>query len=155
VLASAILLAAPVAVAGQAVATSGASPVTDVLSPQYFAVLVADADSSVAWYRRVFGLREVDRSQAPDGAWQIINVAGPSLFIEIIRDSREPATVRGRGIAKVGFAVPDVRAAAAAIGRLTGVTPRVLEFPQHGLRLIQVRDPDGNIIQLSSMLAPR
>lgn len=124
--------------------------VSTIEGPQYFAVLVADADKSAAWYRTAFGLRELDRSAADDGSWQIVNLRNDQLFVEIIRDTQAQSVVSGRGFAKVGFQVPDVDAVAALVGRATGERPRVLEFLQHGVRLIQIRDPDGNIIQLTS-----
>jgi hypothetical protein len=76
------------------------------LGPQYFAVLVADADSSAAWYRAAFGLRELDRSKAQDGSWQIVNLRNDRLFVEIIRDDRVPRVESARGFAKVGFLTP-------------------------------------------------
>lgn len=126
--------------------------VTTIASPQYFAVLVADADKSADWYRTAFGLRELDRSSAEDGSWQIVNLRNDHLFVEIIRDNRAQGGVNARGFSKVGFQVPDVDAVAALIGRATGERPRVLEFARHGVRLVQIRDPDGNIIQLFSPL---
>ena len=126
--------------------------VSTIGGPQYFAVLVADADKSAAWYRTAFGLRELDRSAAEDGSWQIVNLRNEHLFVEIIRDNRAQSVASARGFSKVGFQVPDVDTVATLVGRATGERPRVLEFPQHGVRLIQIRDPDGNIIQLTSPL---
>ena len=150
-----VTLTAPSFTAAETVPETSAAWVADIRAPQYFAVFVADAEVSAAWYRKVFGLRELDRSQAPDGTWQIINLTGPALLVEIIRDNRQPAESRGRGFAKVGFSVVDVEVAAAAIGRAAGSTPRVIDIPQHGLRIVQMRDPDDNIIQLSSPLKSR
>jgi len=58
-------------------------------------------------------------------------------------------------LAEVGFRVPDADSVAAAVGRATGTRPRVLEFPPHGVRLVQIRDPNGNILQLTSPLKGR
>jgi catechol 2,3-dioxygenase-like lactoylglutathione lyase family enzyme len=119
-------------------------------APQYFAVLVTDAEKSVQWYRRAFGLREVDRSAAEDGSWQIVNLSNDRLFVEIIRESG--AQSGAGGFAKVGFYVPDVEVVADVVGRATGDRPRVLAFAQQGVRIVQIRDPDGNMIQLLSRL---
>jgi catechol 2,3-dioxygenase-like lactoylglutathione lyase family enzyme len=126
--------------------------VPTVGGPQYFAVLVSDADKSAQWYRTTFGLRELDRSAAEDGSWQIVNLASDQLFVEIIRDNRAQHATRARGFFKVGFHVPDVEVVADVFARTTGVRPRVLDFPRHGVRIVQVRDPDANIIQLFSQL---
>lgn len=121
-------------------------------APQYFAVLVADVDRSAQWYRTAFGLRELDRATADDGSWQIVNLTNDHLFVEIIRDDRTTHVANARGIAKVGFHVPDVDVVADAVGQATGERPRVLEFERHGVRIMQIRDPDGNTIQLFSRL---
>ncbi len=123
---------------------------TTIESPQYFAVLVSDANRSAQWYKTAFGLRELDRSSADDGSWQIVNLANDQLFVEVIRDDRAQPVTRARGFFKVGFHVPDIEAVADAVGRTTGERPRVLDFPRHGVRVVQIRDPDGNIIQLFS-----
>jgi predicted enzyme related to lactoylglutathione lyase len=47
-----------------------------------------------------------------------------------------------------------VRVVAAAVGRATGTAPRVLDFAPQGVRIVQLRDPDGNVIQLFSPLEP-
>jgi catechol 2,3-dioxygenase-like lactoylglutathione lyase family enzyme len=129
--------------------------VSGVRAPHYFAVRVADAEKSAAWYRLALGLRELDRSQAADGSWQIVNLTNAELFVEIIRDNRVSSSDAARGFAKVGFHVADVDVVAAKVGRATGTSPRVVEFAPHGVRIVQLRDPDGNIIQLFSPLALR
>ncbi len=126
--------------------------VSTIGAPQYVAILVADADKSAEWYRTAFGLTELDRSAAEDGAWQIINLRNDHLFVEIIRDHRARAVDDARGFTKVGFHVPDVAVVADSIGRATGDRPRVIDSQRHGIRIVQIRDPDGNIIQLHSSL---
>lgn len=126
--------------------------VTDIGAPQFVAVLVEDVDRSVAWYRTVFGLQERGGSAAEDGSWRIENLENDRLFVEIIRDDRAQEVERARGFRKVGFQVPDVAVVADRVARATGERPRVLDFDRFGVRIIQLRDPDGNIIQLSSPL---
>ena len=120
--------------------------------PQYFAVSVEDVDRSVAWYQAAFGLRKLDDTRADDDRWRIVNLANDDLFVEVIRDNRDQATLRARGFAKVGFRVPDVDAVADRVEEALGKRPRVLDFKEHGVRILQLLDPDGNIIQLSSPL---
>ncbi len=126
--------------------------VREIGAPQYFAVLVEDVDKSVEWYRSVFGLHKLSGSKADDGSWQIENLKNDRLFVEIIRDDRAVDVERPRGFRKVGFEVRDVEAVADRVARATGERPRVLDYDQHGVRILQIRDPDGNIIQLSSPL---
>ncbi len=72
--------------------------------------------------------------------------------MEIIRDSRAQRVDRALGFRKVGFHVPDVEEVAKRIARATGERPRIVEFEQLNQRILQLRDPDGNIIQLLSSL---
>lgn len=123
-------------------------------SPQYFAVLVTDVDRSAEWYRTAFGLSDAGGSQADDGSWQIVNLRNSNLFVELIRDDRAQEVDRAKGFFKVGFQVPDVREVADAVERATGERPRVLEFTEFGVRILQIHDPDGNTIQLASPLHP-
>ena len=75
------------------------------------------------------------------------------LFVELIRDDRAQVVDRAQGFFKVGFQVADVAEVADRIASATGERPRVLDFEQYSVRIIQFRDPDGNRIQLSSPLA--
>ncbi|MFW6201914.1 MAG: VOC family protein [Gemmatimonadota bacterium] len=137
----------------EAPAQATAEPwVTEIEAPQYFAVFVADVDRSVAWYRTAFGLDPIGGSAAEDGSWRIENLGSDHLIVELIRDDRARPVDRARGFRKVGFQVPDIEAVADRVARATGERPRVRDFPRFGLRIIQIRDPDGNIIQLSSPL---
>jgi catechol 2,3-dioxygenase-like lactoylglutathione lyase family enzyme len=121
-------------------------------TPQYFALYVNDVDRSVDWYRTVFGLRLLGGSAADDGSWRIENLGSKQLLVEIIRDSRAQGVDRALGFRKVGFYVPDVEEVAERIARATGERPRVVDFEQLNQRILQLRDPNGNIIQLLSSL---
>ena len=126
----------------------------EIDGPQYFAVWVEDVDRSVEWYSEVFGVEKAGGSRAEDGAWRIENLRNARLFIEIIRDNRAEAVDFARGFGKVGFFVPDIEAVADRVAAATGERPRVLDFEEFGVRILQLRDPDGNIIQLFSGIAP-
>lgn len=126
--------------------------VSGIQAPQYFAVVVKDVDKSVEWYSTVFGLGKIGGSEAEDGSWRIENLNSELLFIEIIKDKAAKEIDLALGFCKMGFQVPDVKTVADRVAKETGEAPRVLEFPEYGIRIIQLRDPDGNIIQLSSLL---
>ncbi|MGE3467392.1 MAG: VOC family protein [Pyrinomonadaceae bacterium] len=121
-------------------------------APQYFAVRVGDIDRSAAWYKKVFGLRLLDDSKDPNGVWRIVNLVSDALFVELIWDSRGSNEKGGMGFFKIGYWVADVETIADRVGSATGDRPRVLDFEKHKLRLVQLRDPDGNILQFSSPL---
>ncbi|MEM7481616.1 MAG: VOC family protein [Acidobacteriota bacterium] len=120
----------------------------------YFAVIVENVDESVAWYQKAFGLEEVDRAEAEDKRWQIVNLKNGGLLVEIIRDNRATEVEKARGLFKVGFEVADVAAVADRVKEATGEELRVIPFPAHGVRLLQLKDPEGNVIQLFSALEP-
>ena len=143
---------------GRAIAQDVSEPWVEEVEigvPQYFAVLVTSADASAKWYSKVFDLQELERSEADDGSWEIINLKNERLFVEIIRDPRAQEVDRAVGLRKVGFYVPDVRRIADRVERATGERPQVLDFARFGVRIIQIRDPDGTLIQLSSPLESR
>jgi predicted enzyme related to lactoylglutathione lyase len=128
-----------------------------VEAPQYFAVVVHDVDAAVAWYRRAFGLDQLSDESAEDDVWRIVNLSSGALFVEIIRDDRNRIEPGKRvpknefyGFAKVGFSVANVIAVADRVEAATGTRPRVLDFERFGIQLIQIKDPEGNTIQLSS-----
>ena len=148
-----LLIVVIVFVIGSVVATKSADVwVEAIRTPQYFAVYVENVDRSVAWYRAVFGLRPLGGSAADDGSWRIENLGNKHLLVEIIRDSRAEEVDRALGFRKVGFSVPDVEEVAKRIARVTGERPRIVEFEKLEQRILQIRDPDGNIIQLLSTL---
>ena len=124
-------------------------------APQYFALYVEDVDRSMSWYRAVFGLSELGGSRADDGSWRIENLGNERLRVEIIRDARAQRVERALGFRKVGFYVPDVEAVADRAQRATGDRPRIVDFESLGQRILQLHDPDGNVVQLMSRLEGR
>lgn len=122
-------------------------------SPQYFAVRVDSLDRAVEWYSNVFGLEVASSAAADDGRWQITNLTNRFLQVELIRLAGSVRAERPLGLAKVGFNVEDVFAVAARVESATGVRPNVVEFQDLNQRILQLRDPEGNVIQLMSPLS--
>ncbi|MDH3628719.1 MAG: VOC family protein [Acidobacteriota bacterium] len=147
------LLLVVVAGIGHLAATEPAEAwVETIQSPQYVALYVEDVDRSVVWYRTVFGLRPLGGSAADDGSWRIENLGNKQLLVEIIRDGRAKQVDRALGFRKVGFHVPDVEKVAERVAQATGERPSIVEFEELRQRILQIRDPDGNVIQLMSPL---
>jgi len=129
--------------------------ISEMESPQYLAVDVRDVDAAIEWYTKAFGVRIIDDSRAEDGRWRIANLRNDFLMLELIWDRRTVESApeaRHHGFAKVGFFVPDVNQVADNVRETTGERPRVLDFEEHGVRLIQLRDPEDNLIQIQSKL---
>ena len=128
--------------------------IQDVEMPQYFAVLVDEVDEVAAWYSTVFGVNELDRMQAEDGSWQIVNLKNENFFIEIIRVNQSQKVERAQGFFKVGFQVPDVERVADRVEQEVGERPRIIDDARHQVRILQLKDPAGNTIQLHAPLSP-
>lgn len=121
-------------------------------APQYFAVGVEEMERSVAWYKTVFGLKQLNDMKDPKGVWRIVNLASDSLFVELIWDSRRNGEPGGRGFFKVGFSVPDVVEIAERAVAASGEKLKIIDDERHKIRIVQLRDPDGNILQFASPL---
>jgi len=124
----------------------------DIEGRQYFAVITADIESAVEWYTNALGLDELDRWTSDDQQTRIINMRSNALFVEIIQRLDALDVDRAQGFFKVGFEVPDLAEVADRVGEATGERPRVLDFPDQDMRLLQIRDPDGNILQIFEAL---
>ena len=65
-----------------AFATSAEEAPEATIQGSYFAIIVSDVEASRNWYQTVLGLRELSRSTQID-RYDIINMAGPGLFVEL------------------------------------------------------------------------
>lgn len=124
-------------------------------APVSLAVDVGDVDAAIAWYTRAFGVELLDDTTSGDELRRTAILSNDYFFVELTFDARSSS--RGawnefRGITKVGFPVPDVRAIADRVEADTGDRPDVLELEPRAIRLIELHDPEGNIIQLHSPL---
>lgn len=120
--------------------------------PIYFAVLTDNIDVSSRFYRDTFGLTVRDDNEHPDGRWRIVNLESDALAVELIRDARASEADRPLGFFKVGFRVPDVNEIADRLETATGERPRIVRHEAHGIDILQIRDPDDNVLQLSSAI---
>lgn len=150
-LTAAVAAALTTLMAGGSVAGES-SWVQQIQRPQYIALSVEDVDASAEWYQEVLALNTLDDMTDGEGRWRIQNLTNDDFFLELIWSEEDRSVDNARGIVKFGFRVPDVRVVADRVERATGERPRVLEFARHGVRLLQLHDPDGNILQLTSSL---
>ena len=118
----------------------------------YFAIVVTDIQTSLAWYESVLGL-EVSARVSESGRYEIVNLRGAGLFIELIK--LEAATDRPdnviNGPFKVGMLVSDLNEFTAQLPDSIA-EPEVISDTRNELLLIQLRDPDDNTIQVVELL---
>lgn len=140
-----------------------AAPTEPPIRPFFFALSVADVESSAAWYRRVLGFRPARSIDLAERGVKIRLLDRDGAFLELVEDAtaRPPAEVdpalerrfRVHGVFKVGFLVDD----------LDHIRERLVELdvplrgdpftePDGSMRSLQIEDPDGNVIQLFEIL---
>ncbi|NND71879.1 MAG: VOC family protein [Rhodothermales bacterium] len=127
------------------------SIVIDDPTGQYIAVRVSDLAMSTHWYSTVFGATVIDETTAEDSTWSIINMSSDHVWIELIRDRRSsPPARRSLGFFKIGQMVPSVEMIATRYANAFGEKPHIIDDVRHGLQILQLRDPDDNILQFMS-----
>ena len=143
---------APIILLAAALALGNAARAEPAYTGSYFAVIVSDIDASVAWYEAHLGVTESTRL-ADAGRYEIVNMVRPGLFVELLElaDAATPPDGRVRGPFKLGALVADLDAIVAALPAAADA-PGIVEDANNGLRLLQLRDPDGNVVQLMQLL---
>ncbi len=118
----------------------------------YFALIVSDVDGSSGWYKAVLGLEHVSRSTEA-GRYDIINLIGPNIFVELLQLPHAGARPGGQtqGPFKVGMLVEDIERFAAKLP--AAVSPANIIFDEvNNLLVLQLRDPDNNTVQVMQLL---
>jgi catechol 2,3-dioxygenase-like lactoylglutathione lyase family enzyme len=126
-------------------------------------VTVSDLDRAVAFYRKVFGLDELDRftvggpafadAVAVDGATgRFVHLDGDGVRIELVEYDPEgpdatPEAINRPGAKHLAFAVDDLDAFDADLDPEveTLSEPRTTES---GTRILFLRDPEGNLVEV-------
>jgi len=126
--------------------------VQEVSERHYFAVMVEDFDAASEWYRQVFDMEYVWGLEGDDSGRRTANYVNDFIHVEIVHLSEYTRNERPFGLFKVGAYVPDVEVIADRIGQTTGERPRVVEFEIMNQKLVQIRDPEGTLIQFMSPL---
>ncbi len=110
----------------------------------HISLAVRDPDSSLAFYQKVFGVKEYYRDE------NSIQVLGPGRHDVIAFDKDVTNAGKGGGIAHFGFRLiepGDIDAAVAEVERAGGRLVRRGEFAP-GLPFAYVHDPDGYEIEI-------
>ncbi len=114
----------------------------------FFAVVVDDIDTSETWYRETLGLAAGERLRE-DGRYEIVNLRKPGLFVELLElaDANDRPDGYAKGPFKAGMLVDDIHVFLAGLPDSV-VVPDIIEDETNGLLILQLNDPDGNIVQV-------
>jgi len=123
-------------------------PAEATIQGSYFALIVSDVEASRSWYQTVLGLEEISRSTERD-RYDIINMAGPGLFVELLELDAAAERPGGQieGPFKVGMLVDDLTAFAAGLPATTAEA-NIIYDQENGVVLLQLKDLDNNTVQV-------
>ena len=128
------------------------------MKPFFSAVVVTNIDSSIAWYKKVFGLQLRNRTDAPERGFIQANLHNKEMLIELIQvDSslsaekilkEHPAKTRIRGFMKFGLLVKDIEGLYKHLkDQNIKFTGRMVTDPVNNKKTFLINDPDNNLIQ--------
>ena len=117
----------------------------------FFAIIVNDVEASRNWYQTVLGLEQVSRS-TEHNRYDIINMVGPGLFVELLQLSAAATRPGGQieGPFKVGMLVDDLTAFAAALPASES-DANIIYDQKNEVLIMQLKDPDNNTVQVMQL----
>ncbi|RMB12203.1 VOC family protein [Eilatimonas milleporae] len=119
-------------------------------------VRVTDLDASMAFYRDALGLREVKRTEYPQGRFTLVYLAAPGdedAQVELTHNWDPEAYTGGRNFGHIAYAVDDIYKTCQHLMD-KGVT---INRPPRDGRMAFVRSPDNisiELLQRGEALAP-
>lgn len=128
-------------------------------TPNFSALIVKDIDVSLAWYTDMLGYTILDQKDVKEMNFRQANLKRGSSAIELIELGKaiDPAAViegysektKIQGIFKIGFTVSDfddwISHLETSNAEFHG---SVVSDPVSGKRMVIIKDPDGNRVQL-------
>lgn len=129
------------------------------LTANFSAIIVSDIDTTIEWYGEKLGFQVVDRIDLPERGLKQANLQRGSLRLELIELAQtlaidnvladEPRGTKVEGFFKIGFSVTDfdkwVEDLESKNAEFHG---SVVNDKISGKRMVIIRDPSGNRIQL-------
>ena len=116
-------------------------------------IRVGNLERSIAFYTEILGMRELRRSDYPEGKFTNVFVGygdeSSHAVLELTYNYGVESYEIGTGFGHIALGVPDAYAACAEIKARGGVVSREAGPMKHGTTVIAfVRDPDGYAIEL-------
>jgi len=142
-----------------------ADPAPAVPSVQHFMIglSVADIDAMTAWYGTMLGFKVTKEAPMPEGGGKVRFIENGNARIELIyQPGAKAAPARGTppahagilGPVQITLEVPDLDAARAALAaRGVTIDLDITPLPPLGIRILFLRDPEGNLVELVQRLA--
>lgn len=115
-------------------------------------IRVGDLDRSIDFYTRILGMKELRRTDVPDGQYTLVFVGyddGSGAEIELTYNYGVTSYDHGTAFGHLALGVPDVAGACARIREAGGKVVREAGPVKFGTTVIAfVEDPDGYKIEL-------
>ena len=129
----------------------------DQIDANFTAIIVSDMDASLKWYQEKLGFQTVDYNEVPERGLKQASLSVGSNRLELIyleslinADSTESAAQTGLklGLFKTGFNVTNFDQFLQNNLDIDAGDERIVVDSQTNQRMIVIKDPDGNRIQL-------
>ncbi len=128
-------------------------------SKYFFAIVVSDIDKSINWYNNILEFSLLNKREVESIGLKQANLNRGNVHLEIIQleSAIEPKEVISEfgqkskliGLFKVGFSIPDFNLFISRLSKIdTNASGNVVNDPNSNERMIIIRDPDGNRIQI-------
>lgn len=132
---------------------------TSSIQPNFSAIIVSDIENSIDWYSKRFNFTVISRTNLEERGFKQANLKIDSFLLELIeiegtfdakkaiKENTEYKFVQG--FFKIGFQVNDLNFWIEHLkNEKTDFFGDVVSDPNSGKKMLIIKDPDGNYIQL-------
>ena len=129
-----------------------------VFSLVFFAIVVKDIEQSIDWYNNNLGFELADKTESKESGFVIANMTSSNTQLELIElkgsmSLSEASKLSGasklEGLFKIGFKTSFFDDFVQLLKKNNvNFHGDVVNDPNSGLRMVIIKDPDGNRIQL-------
>lgn len=132
---------------------------TSSIQPYFSAIIVSDIENSIDWYSKRFNFKVVSKTDLEERGFKQANLKTDSILLELIEiegtfDAKKAVEENTeykfvKGIFKIGFQVNDLNFWIEHLkNEQTDFFGDVVSDPNSGKKMLIIKDPDGNYIQL-------
>ena len=132
---------------------------TSSIQPYFSAIIVSDIENSIDWYSKRFNFTVISRTNLEERGFKQANLKIDSFLLELIEiegtfDAKKAIEENTeykfvQGFFKIGFQVNDLNFWIEHLkNEKTDFFGDVVSDPNSGKKMLIIKDPDGNYIQL-------